>query len=62
MNINTPKVYEVGIDLGDEGTMTIAKFYDKYNAEAFVYGYKTADPKARLFIDTVTSDFVLNLK
>jgi hypothetical protein len=52
------KIYEIGIDMGDEGTMTIATYYDEYNAEAFVHGYKTADPTARIFIDSVTSDFI----
>jgi hypothetical protein len=52
------KIYEIGIDMGDEGTITIAKFYDKYMAMAFMDGYKTANPNAKIFIDSVTSDFI----
>lgn len=58
---NTPKVYEVHIDLGEEGTMTIAKFNDETLAEAFLDGYKLADPTSRVFIDTITSDFISTL-
>ena len=52
------KIYEVGIDLGEMGTETIAKFDSEELAEAFLDGYKLADPTSRVFIDTVTSDFL----
>ena len=59
---NTPKAYEVGIDEGDEiGTRTLAAFPNIYLAEAFMYGYKMAQPNAKLFIDTITSDFLSTL-
>ena len=52
------KVYEVGIDLGELGTQTIATFDDMALAMAFLDGYKLADATSNVFIDTVTSDFL----
>jgi hypothetical protein len=52
------KIYEVGIDLGEMGTQTIATFDDMALAMAFLDGYKLADATSNVFIDTVTSDFL----
>ena len=52
------KIYEVGIDLGEMGTQTIATFDDMTLAMAFLDGYKLADATSNVFIDTVTSDFL----
>ncbi len=52
------KVYEVGIDLGEMGTQTIATFDDMALAMAFLDGYKLADATSNVFIDTATSDFL----
>jgi hypothetical protein len=52
------KIYEVGIDLGELGTQTIATFDDMALAMAFLDGYKLADATSNVFIDTVTSDFL----
>lgn len=52
------KVYEVAIDLGEMGTQTIAHFDNIELAEAFLDGYRLADPTSNVFIDTVTSDFL----
>ncbi len=52
------KVYEVGIDLGELGTQTIATFDDMALAMAFLDGYKLADATSNVFIDTATSDFL----
>jgi len=53
-----PKVYEVGIDEGDKGTHTIADFDSEAEAKKFMYDYQLRYPKAKLFIDSVTSDFL----
>jgi FixJ family two-component response regulator len=52
------KIYEVGIDLGELGTQTIATFDDMALAMAFLDGYKLADATSNVFIDTATSDFL----
>jgi len=52
------KIYEVGIDLGEMGTQTIATFDDMALAMAFLDGYKLADATSNVFIDTATSDFL----
>ena len=52
------RIYEVGIDLGELGTQTIATFDDMTLAMAFLDGYKLADATSNVFIDTVTSDFL----
>jgi len=52
------KIYEVGIDLGEMGTQTIATFDDMTLAMAFLDGYKLADATSNVFIDTATSDFL----
>jgi len=52
------KIYEVGIDLGEMGTQTIATFDDMALAMAFLDGYKLADATSNGFIDTATSDFL----
>jgi hypothetical protein len=54
------KIYEVGIDLGDLGTQTIATFDDMALAMAFLDGYKLADATSNVFIDSVTNDFELD--
>jgi len=54
------KVYEVGIDLGEMGTQTIATFDDMALAMAFLDGYKLADATSNVFIDSVTNDFELD--
>ena len=55
---NQPKVYEVGIDEGDEiGTHTIATFTNEADAKAFMTKHLESNPTAKLFIDTITSDF-----
>ena len=54
------KVYEVGIDLGELGTQTIATFDDMALAMAFLDGYKLADATSNVFIDSVTNDFELD--
>jgi hypothetical protein len=54
------KIYEVGIDLGELGTQTIATFDDMALAMAFLDGYKLADATSNVFIDTATSDFELD--
>jgi len=55
---NQPKVYEVGIDEGDEiGTHTIATFTNEADAKAFMTKHLESNPTAQLFIDTITSDF-----
>jgi hypothetical protein len=53
-----PKFYEVGIDEGDDGTNTIANFDSKADAKKFMYDYQLKYPNAKLFIDSVTSDFL----
>ena len=56
---NQPKVYEVGIDEGDEiGTHTIATFTNEADAKAFMTKHLESNPTAQLFIDTITSDFL----
>jgi hypothetical protein len=56
---NQPKVYEVGIDEGDEiGTHTIATFTNEADAKAFMTKHLESNPTAELFIDTITSDFL----
>ena len=54
------KIYEVGIDLGEMGTQTIAPFDDMALAMAFLDGYKLADATSNVFIDSVTNDFELD--
>ena len=54
------KIYEVGIDLGELGTQTIATFDDMALAMAFLDGYKLADATSNVFIDSVTNDFELD--
>lgn len=54
------RIYEVGIDLGDLGTQTIATFDDMALAMAFLDGYKLADATSNVFIDSVTNDFELD--
>jgi hypothetical protein len=54
------KIYEVGIDLGEMGTQTIATFDDMALAMAFLDGYKLADATSNVFIDSVTNDFELD--
>ena len=55
----SPKVYEVGIDEGDEiGTHTIATFTNEADAKAFMTKHLESNPTAQLFIDTITSDFL----
>ena len=54
------KIYEVGIDLGEMGTQTIATFDDMALAMAFLDGYKLADSTSNVFIDSVTNDFELD--
>jgi len=56
------KVYEVGIDLGEMGTQTIAKFDVIEEAQAFMDVYRLADSTSHLFIDTITSDFTSTLQ
>jgi len=53
-----PKVYEVGIDEGNKGTRTIADFPTEKDARSFMYDYQLRNPKAKLFIDSVTTDFL----
>ena len=57
-----PKVYEVGIDEGDKGTHTIADFDSEAEAKKFMYDYQLKHPKAKLFIDSVTTDFLNSQK
>lgn len=52
------KLYEIGIDEGNEGTRTIASFNTEKEAKSFLYDYSLRHPKAKLFIDTCTNDFV----
>ena len=59
---SNPEIYEVGIDLHEMGTQTIAKFSNIELAKAFFQGYKLADPTSHIFIDTVTSDFLSVIK
>lgn len=55
----SPKFYEVGIDEGHEiGTHTIATFITEAEAKEFMAKYIESDPTAKLFIDTITSDFI----
>lgn len=51
-------LYEVGIDLEDEGTMTLAEFPTKEEAQLFMSDYYSKHPNATLFIDTCTSDYL----
>ena len=50
------KIYEVGIDMGKQGTRTIAEFSTYKEALAFYYDYELKNPKAKIFIDNITSD------
>lgn len=59
---NIPKIYEVGIDEGDKGTHTIADFTTEKEAKSFMYDYQLKNPKAKLFIDSVTTDFLNSQK
>jgi hypothetical protein len=56
--ITTKENYEVGIDKGNEGTRTIASFSTEKQAISFLYDYSLKHPKAKLFIDTCTDDFL----
>ncbi len=52
-------IYEVGIDEGDKyGTRTLADFEREKDAKDFMYDYSLKHPRAKLFIDTVTSDYM----
>jgi len=46
--------YEVFIDMGDEGTMTLENFGTKKEAVEWKRKYKTKHPKAKLYIDSLT--------
>lgn len=50
-------IYEVYIDRGNSGTETIADFENKKDAVNFIYEYSLKHPKAKLGIDTLTSDY-----
>ena len=51
-------IYEVYIDRGNNsGTETIADFENKKDAVNFIYEYSLKHPKAKLGIDTITSDY-----
>jgi len=52
------KLYEVGIDEGNEGTRTIGFFSTEKDARSFLYDYTLRHPQAKLFIDTCTDDFL----
>ena len=52
------KIYEVGIDNDDEGTQTLADFTSEKDAKNFLYEYQLKHPKAKLFIDSATTDFM----
>lgn len=56
-----PPMYEVGIDRGESGTETLAKFPTIYDADTFMYGCQMANPNAKFFIDTITFDYVSTL-
>lgn len=56
-----PPVYEVGIDRGETGTETLARFNTIVDADTFMYGYQMAEPNAKLFVDTITFDYISSL-
>lgn len=56
-----PPVYEVGIDRGETGTETLARFNTIADADTFMYGYVMANPNAKLFVDTITFDYMSTL-
>ena len=53
-------VYEVGIDSGEYGTITIASFTTLADAESFATKYSTKFPSQQVFIDTCTYNFTNN--
>jgi len=53
------KIYEVFIDMGNEGTRTIADFETEKEAKNFIYEYNLKHPNKKLGIDTITSDFIM---
>jgi hypothetical protein len=55
--MNNGVIYEVYIDRGESGTETIADFEKRKDAVDFIYDYNLKHPKAKLGIDTITSDF-----
>lgn len=52
--------YEVGIDIEDEGTMTLGVFVSVEEANKFIDKFLEKNPSATLFIDTCTDDFLNN--
>lgn len=54
--------YEVGIDEGNEGTRTIASFSTEGDAQSFLYDYSLKHPKAKLFVDTCTDEYLSLIK
>lgn len=52
------KYYEVGIDNDEDGTETLASFDTEKEAQAFKKAYESHHPKAKLFIDSATTDFM----
>lgn len=57
-NLNYNIIYEVGIDEAKKGTRTIADFEKESDAKKFIYEYSLRNPKAILFIDTITYDYL----
>jgi hypothetical protein len=52
--------YEVAVDFGEDGTMTIAAFATEPEAKAFLHEYSAKHPSRKVFIDTCTYDFFNN--
>ena len=50
-------VYEVGLDQGEQGTITIASFTTLADAESYVTKHSANFPSHRVFIDTCTYNF-----